>query len=49
MGCFCADEKSLQSINDGHGWENLQEAAAGLHTGSSTPQGEVSIRTIVLW
>lgn len=34
MGCFCADEKSLWSINDGHGWENRQETAAGLHTGS---------------
>lgn len=34
MGCFCADEKSLRSINDGHGWENRQKTAAGLQTGS---------------
>lgn len=49
MGCFCVDEKSLRAINDGHGWENWQGGAAGLHTGSSTPLGEVSIRTFVLW
>lgn len=34
VGFFCANEKSLWSINNGHGWENWQETASGLHTGS---------------